>query len=260
MSLKKNEVFEVLNEAYFGNLRHEDDVLKLLPKLLKKCDIFVDVGASLGTYTKEATDHLKNRQIYSIEADPLRFDGLKKKVEQLQKNNNNNEIIAIHGAVGDSNESLTFFTDSTNTSGSLTTIEGRVSSENFVSVQGYKIDTLIDVKDKAILVKIDVEGAEYSVVEGMSELLKRNKVELLIELHSWGDKRTNKYPHHLLLRMMLKGFHLRKIYDHYYFSKSKKILGDKKSYLVEIAYLWLKANLRKVKLVRKFYERLKRNL
>lgn len=253
--MDKTETIDILNQAYFGQNRHEDAELNFMPNLLSEIDIFVDVGASLGPYTREAAGLLKKCVIFSIEADPLRFEQLEKNIDEWRCNDN--EMIAVHGAASNATEILKFFTASTNTSGSLTSIEGRVSESEYVSVNAFKLDDLIDYKGMNILVKIDVEGAEYSVVEGMTQLINDNSVDLLIELHSWGDQRTDRYPHHLLTVMKQKGYRVAKTYEHYYFTKTKSI-GRRKFYSAEIGFWWLKAKLRKIPLVRALKEFLQR--
>ena len=52
-----------------------------------------------------------------------------------------------------------------------------------MSVDAVTYDSVI--KEKADLVKIDVEGAEFLVLEGMKDSLKKRQVEcLMVELHN----------------------------------------------------------------------------
>jgi hypothetical protein len=72
-----------------------------------------------------------------------------------------------------------------------------------------------------IVAKIDVEGAEYSVLAGAEALLQRRDLKLLIELHGWGDSKRGKYPIHVLALMLKKRFSVRKIGTSYLFEPAQ---------------------------------------
>ena len=249
--MKKSEVYKILDQAYFGPKRHEDEELRLLPKLLNRCEIFVDVGASLGQYTKAASEALKGKKIISIEADPIRFERLTQNAILWEQNGNENEISVLNCAAGNSDGSVEFFTNNTNVSGSLTPITGRVSSNKSVIVGIKKIDSLFKSNQENVVVKIDVEGSEYRVLKGMDKLLRNVNIEVLVELHSWGDQNTKKYPHHVLSYLKDLGFFCYKTHAHFYFAKSQKEFKQH-NYSFEIAKWWAKHVLRKVPLVRWF--------
>ena len=96
---------------------------------------------------------------------------------------------------------------------------------------------------------MDVEGAEYGAIRGMLNLLTNNEIELLIELHSWGDPNLKKYSHDVLLLMKKLKFNCFKTYEHYYFSKENKGFY-RCNYSYEIIKWWLKHKLRKVGFLR----------
>lgn len=224
--MKKEKVYEVLEKAYFSENRHEDEELKLLSELLSEggCELFIDVGASLGQYTKEACEILKGKKIISIEADPIRFDRLTELTSQWQNNGNQNTLIPLHCAAGDFEGKIDFYTDSSNTSGSLTPVSGRVTTEESVLVDVKKIDSLVPSNKENVFVKIDVEGSEYRVLKGMESLLQNTNIEVLVELHAWGDTTVQKYPHHVLSYLKGFGFMCYKTHAHYLFTKTSKNL------------------------------------
>ncbi len=49
--MEKQQVYDILSEAYFSEDRHERVVTDNLPSILKGVTTFVDAGASLGQYT-----------------------------------------------------------------------------------------------------------------------------------------------------------------------------------------------------------------
>ena len=74
-----------------------------------------------------------------------------------------------------------------------------------------RLDELLDIKNKKILVKIDVERHEKKVLEGMSKLIEQNDIILQIEI---GDQNKNEVFNYL------KKIQLRWIntirHDHYF--------------------------------------------
>ncbi|MBA7626837.1 hypothetical protein ES703_34295 [subsurface metagenome] len=46
--MERNQLYESLNRAYFGEEPHEKKTLECLPTILRQARVFVDVGASLG--------------------------------------------------------------------------------------------------------------------------------------------------------------------------------------------------------------------
>jgi hypothetical protein len=54
-------------------------------------------------------------------------------------------------------------------------------------------DEVIDLVEKKILIKIDVEGHELSVLDGLKVLLNKNKCMILIEIGDEKFEEVNKY-------------------------------------------------------------------
>lgn len=62
-----------------------------------------------------------------------------------------------------------------------------ISQNDISQVQTNKLDTIIN-KEKAQGIKMDVEGAEYSLLKGATKTIKRDKPVLLIAIyHKWDD-------------------------------------------------------------------------
>jgi len=62
-----------------------------------------------------------------------------------------------------------------------------ISQNDISQVQTNKLDTIIN-KEKVQGIKMDVEGAEYSLLKGATKTIKRDKPVLLIAIyHKWDD-------------------------------------------------------------------------
>jgi FkbM family methyltransferase len=184
--MELREAFDHLYSTYFGTRQHEREEVEHFPKLLTDCEVFIDVGASLGMYTYHANKVLNHSKIVAVEADPDRFEELKKNCEKWQAESSNT-LVAVHAALGDSREKVEFFKTGTQISGGFFPVGER--STNFVKVQVPQLllDDLYE-SDRRTLVKIDVEGAEYRVLQGASKHLHSGATRFLIEFHWWGDR------------------------------------------------------------------------
>ena len=189
-------IYSILNKAYFSENPHEAEVLKHMRKLLTICKLFVDVGASLGQFTKLANDYMDNGLIISVEADPIRFARLESNCNNWSKKGKN-KIIPIHGAITEKKEIVRFQTTNSNISGGLyrhqikETELNPVLTWNEIEVQGTTLDELCEgrVPD---LIKMDIEGAELKALKGSQGILKSRKTFFVIELHSFEEVGGNK--------------------------------------------------------------------
>lgn len=59
--LEKQEIYRILNEAYFGEDCDERDLFGQIEPMLRDAKTFVDIGASLGQYTRFASQVMKAR-------------------------------------------------------------------------------------------------------------------------------------------------------------------------------------------------------
>ena len=93
-----------------------------------------------------------------------------------------------------------------------------IDKNNILKVQTAKLDTIIK-KEKVSGIKIDVEGAEYSLLKGATKVIKRNRPIILIAVyHKWEDLyRIQNYISNLNLNYK---FYLR----HYSLSVAKSVL------------------------------------
>lgn len=116
--MDKDTIYEILDRAYFTDHPDEEEVLKLLPDLLKEVQHFVDIGASLGQFTLHASRILKGGRIDSFEADPVRAERLKENCAKWSEASGN-DISAHFAAVARTSGTLTFHSTQSNVSGGL---------------------------------------------------------------------------------------------------------------------------------------------
>jgi FkbM family methyltransferase len=165
---------------YFGVW--EPHLTKFIDQRLKPDDVFLDVGANIGYFTLLAARKVApNGKVIAIEASPTVQARLK---ENLARNGVSN--VEIHNiAASDREGTLQIFSGGTENLGATTT----VAASGLVfecEVPARPLSAVISAADmeRTRLIKIDVEGAEWSVVMGMRGLFEhaREDVEVVIEI------------------------------------------------------------------------------
>jgi FkbM family methyltransferase len=206
-------VIEELQRAYFSAAPHEQDVLRAIEPLLRAARFFVDIGASLGQFTKHASLTMPGGRILAVEADPLRARELESNCASWQMRSHA-RIEAVHAAVTDHDGLVRLsVTDSAVSGGLFRHSLDDLSPDHAsrvqwreVEVQALTLDTLCDgvMPD---LVKIDVEGAELRVLRGAKDIIRRETTLFLVELHPWRDPGGQSSPAEVIAFMAGLGYH-----------------------------------------------------
>ena len=180
--MNKQAVYQSLNEAYFGEDCDEKDALQALVPIISAKKCFIDVGASLGQYTRFANRHMTNGVIYAIEPDPIRFEELRRNCKKWERLSTN-RLIPIHAAVTNESGSVDFFTTNSSTSGTLLIRDDETSDAPWdkVVVDGITLDDFVADK-KPDFIKIDVNGAELRALEGAQKLLKQKVAAFFVDI------------------------------------------------------------------------------
>jgi FkbM family methyltransferase len=154
-------------------------ISKLFCELLRPGMTVVDVGANFGYYTLLAAAgiHLDNH-IHAIEADPHNFEILNKNVEV---NGYQSFVKTYHCAALNVRREVTFhqYRNHFGSNGIFSDpADSRIASK--VQVQGVPLDEMITTP--VDLMKIDAEGCEPLIFEGMQELIRRSpNLQILME-------------------------------------------------------------------------------
>jgi FkbM family methyltransferase len=199
------EVRARLRAAYFSEAPHERALLDWLPRLLAGRRPFVDVGASLGQYTRRAAEALAGGDVVAVEADPWRFAELAREADEWQRSTGT-RIRAVHAAASDVDGSLTFHVTHSDVSGGLFPHPcGKSVGFDPVTVPAVRLDTLLADLEPG-LVKIDIEGGELRVLQGAESLLRSRRALFLVEIHGWGDPERGTGRLDVLRHMLRHGY------------------------------------------------------
>lgn len=160
---------------------HEFSDMGFLLHFLRPEDLFFDVGANVGSYTLLASGVCKSRTI-AFEPIPSTFNILQKNIEL---NNIQNLVTLENKGVGKENEFLKFSADEDTTNHIITDNE---DYNHFIQVPIVSLDDYFP-NEKPALMKIDVEGFETEVLNGVAEILKDSTLKaIIIELNGSGSR------------------------------------------------------------------------
>jgi FkbM family methyltransferase len=213
------EAFQRLAQQTAESLGLGDDYepgpLACFGRALTRADRFLDVGANRGLYACLANRVLRNSEIALVEANPELAERLRQDITQWPTENGN-KITVYPVAAGDVPTKLPFFMDETDTLGSFVLDPDQTDASKYLDLSKRRkvrrIDVACEPLDKLFqpadrtLIKIDVEGFEYRVLQGAKKLLSASDTRLLIELHGWGDAERRKYPLNVMWFMHRLGF------------------------------------------------------
>jgi FkbM family methyltransferase len=148
---------------------HEFPDMMLLLHLLRPGDLFLDIGANVGSYTVLASG-VRGATTWAFEPDP---DTLRALQRNIDLNGLGSRAVVHATALGETDGEVAF------TRG-LDTVN-RVAAEGDANVRRVpvrRLDGLIGTA-KPLMIKMDVEGHEPAVVRGAQELLGRDGLNVL---------------------------------------------------------------------------------
>lgn len=160
---------------------HEFPDMGFLLHVLRREDLFVDVGANVGSYTILACGAVGARGV-AIEPVPSTFQRL---CENVGLNHAEGRVQCLNIGVGRQSETMKF-------TSRLDAINHAVAENepagDTVDVQVRRLDSVLDGMNP-VLIKIDVEGFETPVLEGAAAVLKRESLHAIImELNGSGSR------------------------------------------------------------------------
>lgn len=190
----------------------EPNLTHFIRHSLRAGDSFVDVGANIGYFSLLASRIVGERgQVFSVEASPFIH---KKFLRNIDINKCRN-IRSFNVAASDMEGSLSIYLGNNENLGATTTVASIAvkSAQKLEAVIPAKpLPAIIGVENLlgARLIKIDVEGAELSVVRGIGQLLDKfgDETEWVIEVWPEGGKGKDKDTTELLASFRKAGYKL----------------------------------------------------
>lgn len=161
--------------------RHEDE--EFLERYLKKGDVFVDIGANIGSLTLLAASRVSaDGKVFSFEPHPKIYTYLNKNVAL----NHFRSVYTYNVALGNAQGSLAF---TNQRSDDMNNIVAQPETSS-IQIAIKKLDDVIHFGQQIALIKIDVEGYEKFVLEGARRILSQTLC-IYFESSEWHFERYN---------------------------------------------------------------------
>lgn len=182
----------------------ENSETKLASRLIKKGMTVIDIGANLGYYTLIFSSLAgKEGKVYAFEPDPSNYRLLKKNIEA----NGFRNAIAVKKAVSSKSGKLGFYLSEEHRGDHRSYDPG--GKRKKITVSCVSIDEFAKKKIRPDFIKIDVQGAEFQVMKGMSRTLDRSGGMVIVcEFYPSAMIRCGDSPTEFLEFLEGKGFRL----------------------------------------------------
>ena len=162
---------------------HEDDIIKRFTP--KEGDIVVDIGAHIGLYTIISSKRVGTKgKVVAIEAHPGNFEILNRNIKLNQLTN----IIPLNYAAYSKETKIKLYVPDEESGYTIYHTLMERTGKKFVEVNANTLDYLLQLnqirQEEVNWIKIDVEGAEFEVLKGATNVLSKSKdIAILMELH-----------------------------------------------------------------------------
>jgi FkbM family methyltransferase len=175
-----------------------DRIYDIMTDSIFRKKVAIDVGANVGLFTEYCLD-VGFEKIISIEPNPLAANEFRK-----MHSKNPNVIFSEIALTGDGED----VNLSVNPENTLVSSIAKTISENTVLVKSKTLNSLMSDHDSVDLLKIDIEGAEYDLLDktNIESLAKANNI--ILEFHDNKGGRVNS-----LIEKLVSADFVVKLYD-----------------------------------------------
>jgi FkbM family methyltransferase len=181
--------------AHLSRGDYETLARRLFVEELASTDIVVDVGAHVGFYTLLAALRQPDARVVAIEADPYNVKALRANVRRARVHN-----VEIVAKAASERSGVAAYQQNRGTVGSSLVVRPGTGPARTIDVQTTTVDEVLgDVGGRAVLAKIDVEGAERAVLRGAAGTLRGGeRVTVFVELNPRALAEAGSAPSDLL--------------------------------------------------------------
>ena len=175
------DVNEWIQQQIFFFGIYDINGISYLRNTLKTGDVFIDIGANIGSYSLIASELVKDKgKVISFEPTKLCYRKLNDNISLNKLNNIKTEKLAVYHQSGFINLHISN-SDNLGMSSILhhDAEIGNIEKVETITLDKYIIDNKIS---KINLIKLDIEGAEYYALKGMLNTLEKYKPNIIIEI------------------------------------------------------------------------------
>jgi FkbM family methyltransferase len=186
---------------------HEPNLTRLFKQAIEEGTVVVDVGAHIGYYTLIASKLVGTKgKVYAFEPEPSNYRLLIRNIHENRYKN----VIATQKAVANKEQKEALFLNKKDFGSHSLSRNNVPELGNSLEVESTTLDRFFE-KDvgnfKVDFVKMDAQGAEGLIVEGMSKIIeKNNNLKIVMEFWPSGLVNMGTDPKQLLVKLKHQGF------------------------------------------------------
>jgi FkbM family methyltransferase len=202
---KSNYELLVLAESH-----HSPGSVGIFRQRVKPGMTVVDLGANIGCYTLLAASLVGERgRVYAFEPDPANYALLEKNV----KANDYHNVVCRRQAVSNQTGKAAMYRGDYGVAHSLSA-SAEVNPEISETVDTVSLDDFFrtEAQENIDFIKMNIEGWEYFVIEGMAEVLRRSpRLTMMLEFHPDFIQKVGIEPAAFIRRLRDDRFNIRLI-------------------------------------------------
>lgn len=213
----EGETRDIIQRYLFLYGRWEPNLTQWLRERLRPGDVFVDVGANIGYFSLLAAEIVgASGKVVAIEASPSIY---KRLVDNVRRNRSDN-VRPVHVAAASQVGRLRLFRAPSYNLGASSTYAD-VGYEDEGEVEARPLHQIVTTEEirRARVIKVDVEGAEAAVIEGLLPALSscRADLEIVVEVGGGpaGSPTANQSAAAIIPAFAQHGFHPYRIVNDY---------------------------------------------
>ncbi|MFT5617503.1 MAG: FkbM family methyltransferase [Arenicella sp.] len=169
--------FTDIGNVLFFEGEFEKGELELTKNYIKDDSFVLDIGANIGHHSVYFAQHAKKGRIFAFEPSPTTYQTLLRNIAPYP------QIQPMNFGVGKSNQILSFYETEDNAYSSYKNTHRKEVLKQ-TDIACFSLDSFLLSSDlpKVDFVKIDVEGFEQEVLEGMQGILEKFKPVVFCEI------------------------------------------------------------------------------
>lgn len=181
----------------------------------------VDVGANVGVFSTYLLKNKITKKIIAVECDPVALKDLYKNFEHIDR------IKIINKALSTDNNSIELYKSIDNPVTSAVILNNNIINVEKVKVNTVTVKELIEELSFIDLLKIDIEGYEYDILNNLENSLFSKINNIFVECHFFKEEFKPKFDE-LIIKLKACGY---KIYDPYELTTNFNHQGKSESIL-----------------------------